>query len=92
MNKLRLIQTCCACPEQYDAFFGDQLVGYFRLRHGFFRADYVAVPERPTVYKSGTIGDGQFEDQERHLHLNRASRAILERHGCLSDGALVRSG
>lgn len=37
--RIRLVQTCQACPEQYDAFHGDELVGYLRLRGGCFRVD-----------------------------------------------------
>jgi hypothetical protein len=45
MNKLivngcTLVLTCAACPEQYDVFFEDFQIGYLRLRHGSFRADY----------------------------------------------------
>jgi plasmid stability protein len=31
---VRLVRTCFACPEQYDAFIGEEKVGYLRLRHG----------------------------------------------------------
>ncbi len=30
---VRLVQTCFACPEQYDAFIGEEKAGYLRLRH-----------------------------------------------------------
>ena len=33
---LKLVLTCGACPEQYDAFDGERQVGYLRLRHGHF--------------------------------------------------------
>jgi hypothetical protein len=38
---LTFVQTCPACPEQYDAVDETgQQVGYLRLRHGRFRVDY----------------------------------------------------
>ena len=40
MLEIKLIQTCGACPEQYDAFIGEEQVGYLRLRHGYFRWQY----------------------------------------------------
>lgn len=76
-QKLRLVQTCSACPEQYDVYLGDKEVAYFRLRHGFFRADVPAGGE--TVYSARTRGEGMFEDDERHAHLQAACRAVLEK-------------
>ena len=35
----KLVQTCGACPEQYDVYEGDEEVGYMRLRHGHFHAE-----------------------------------------------------
>jgi hypothetical protein len=72
--KLRLIKTCPACPEQYDVFNGDDLVGYMRLRHGYFRAE---CPVGNIVYEAYPAGDGVFEYNERHTHLNEASLAII---------------
>ena len=76
----RLIQTCCACPEQYDVFNDatGQQIGYLRLRHGHFRADY---PDcgGDTVYESRPRGDGFFEDDERQEELTKAVKALLHR-------------
>ena len=36
MSEIRLVQTCGACPEQYDAFIGERQVGYLRARWGHF--------------------------------------------------------
>ncbi len=75
--KLKLIQTCGACPEQYDVFTEDEMkVGYLRLRHGYFSARY---PNSSgiEVYGSETVGDGSFiSEEERKLHLKRAKKAI----------------
>lgn len=72
---LRLVKTCDACPEQYEAFCGQELVGYLRLRHGSFR---VECPDAggEIVYKADTKGDGRFTDAERPEHLNAALGAI----------------
>ncbi len=74
-EKLRLVQTCGACPEQYDVFRGEEKVGSLRLRHGHFRAECHSV----TVYESSPRGDGLFEEDEREFYLNAACFAILER-------------
>jgi hypothetical protein len=33
-DAIELRQTCEACPEQYDAYLGDNRIGYLRLRYG----------------------------------------------------------
>ena len=38
INGLIVIQTCGACPEQYDVFLGDKQIGYVRLRGGALRS------------------------------------------------------
>lgn len=57
----KLVQTCGACPEQYDVYLKDQpdqMVGYLRLRHGYFRAEHMG----QVVYDAYTKGDGIFEE------------------------------
>lgn len=78
-DELRLVMTCCACPEQYDVFLGDTQVGYLRLRHGEFRADYPDCGGE-TVYRASPKGDGRFEDDEREHFLQLALDALLLRH------------
>lgn len=73
---LTLVKTCFACPEQYDVFDGSKQVGYLRLRHGHFTADYPDSGGR-LVYEADTNGDGMFDFDERDYHLNRAKAAIL---------------
>jgi hypothetical protein len=81
---MRLVLTCGACPEQYDVFDDEgQRVGYFRLRHGHFRAHFGDV-DGPIIYESSTRGDGMFEDDEREVHSERAKDAI--RRQLLSEG------
>jgi len=72
MTKFRLVQTCGACPEQYDVYLGDREVGYMRLRHGYFYAECLG----ETVYEAHPRGDGIFEYEERDHYLNAACRAI----------------
>lgn len=73
-----LVMTCGACPEQYDVFDSDgNQVGYLRLRHGNFRADY---PEHSgeTVYKH-SFDDGWkgiFDDDERKFFLTESVKAL----------------
>ena len=77
-----LKMTCGACPEQYDVFDSDgKQVGYLRLRHGGFRADY---PDfgGDTVYRY-SFDDGWkgiFDDEEREKYLTEAVKAIHSHH------------
>lgn len=73
----RLERTCFACPEQYDVYAGDEIVAYFRLRHGSF---YASCPDvgGDVVYEANPEGDGIFEDTERMGYLFEAIRAVQE--------------
>jgi ABC-type Fe3+ transport system substrate-binding protein len=74
---LRLVQTCGACPEQYDVFDGDEQVGYMRLRHGGFTVSYPDVMGE-TVYSASPEGDGIFEPDERDHFIAEGLAAITE--------------
>jgi plasmid stability protein len=74
---VRLVRTCFACPEQYDAFIGEEKVGYLRLRHGHFRVECPDVWGE-MVYEASPKGDGIFDDDERVEHLQAAREAIAE--------------
>jgi hypothetical protein len=74
---IKLVMTCGACPEQYDAFLNGQRVGYLRLRHGYFTVDFPDV-DGETVYEAETIGDGCFDATEREHHMRCAIAAIEE--------------
>lgn len=79
-KELKLVQTCAACPEQYDVFYDGDLVGYMRLRHGTFRAECPG-PGGDLVYLSGVMGSdaGCFQnDDERKMNLEWAKIAISE--------------
>ena len=77
-DKVKLIQTCGACPEQYDLNIEDVNIGYLRLRHGYFYAEYV--PTSEIVYDAEPDGDGIFEEHERDKYLENAIYAILKKH------------
>lgn len=70
----KLVETCGACPEQYDVYRHGENVAYLRLRHGYF---YAEVPHGGTmVYEANPEGDGIFEPDERDHFLTEAVRAI----------------
>jgi len=76
--EVRLEKTCNACPEQYDAFIGDERVGYLRLRHGYFS---VSCPYHfgEVVFSSESCeGDGEFSEHEREGFLSLAKEAIAK--------------
>lgn len=75
-KRIKLVQTCGGCPEQYDAYIDGHQLGYLRLRHGSFRAEY----RGDVVFRGEPRGDGIFEYDERDLWLNRACQAILDAH------------
>lgn len=88
IDGFKLVCTSIACPEQYNVFDSSgKQVGYFRLRHGKFRAD---VPDcgGETVYTSRTKGDGTFAEEERDEELKRALAAMKSRIGPRQDGEL----
>lgn len=76
-DKYTLVQTCGACPEQYDLFdkASGKQVAYFRLRHGTFRVD---VPDcgGETIHVAHPKGDGCFDDDEREKCLLEALAAV----------------
>lgn len=67
-----------ACPEQYDVYKDNKQVGYLRLRHGWFRADYPQICHSggETIYQAWPKGDGAFENDEREYYLTEAINAI----------------
>ena len=78
----RLDLTCSACPEQYDVYAQDTVVGYLRLRHGVFTASIVEAGQiKNQVFSMHPEGDGLFEPDERLPALKQAIAAI-QRHFC----------
>ena len=84
IEEISLIQTCGACPEQYDAFVDGEQVGYLRLRHGAFTVEYPDVNGK-LIYEADPEGDGVFSDNEREYFLNKAKEEI---HKQLKEGEL----
>ena len=76
MKRVKLVCTCGACPEQYDVYIDGEEIGYMRLRHGWFYAEY----RGETVYEASPNGDGMFESDERDKYLNQACYFILAEH------------
>ena len=94
IDGLRFLQTCIACPEQYDVFVEDgELVGYVRLRHGRLRAEYVEGSHersnRETILEHlFNLDDARFDhlgvfpdDTTRDDFLRRIARKLNERKG-----------
>jgi hypothetical protein len=75
IGELRLVCTCGACPEQYDVFHGDKLVGYMRLRHGVFTVE-AGDACGELVFRGSPRGDGMFRDDERERWLKHGAYAI----------------
>lgn len=74
---VELRMTCGACPEQYDAFIGENLAGYFRLRHGCFTVQAHG-PGGPYVFEAEPKGDGVFDHDERDGYLRAGCDALSE--------------
>ena len=72
-----LRRTCRNCPELYEAYQNGQLVGYLRLRHGYFTAQ-LGGPDGPEVYEAQPEGDGIFDPEERDRYLSEACAALAE--------------
>lgn len=75
----KLIMTCEACPEQYDVYFENIQIGYFRLRHGRFSASYPN-SDGDVIFSASPEGDGIFEDHERFTYLKAAVAALVDKH------------
>lgn len=73
---VRLVRTCYACPQQYDAFIGQTQVAYLRLRHGRFTVESPDVGGA-LVYSGYPKGDGIFAADEEEFFLNEAVDSIL---------------
>lgn len=76
-GKITLTRTCFACPEQYDAFYGPNRIGYLRLRHGNFTVECPWVSGE-LVYEASPKGDGMFDVDEREYYLSIAKQKIME--------------
>jgi hypothetical protein len=75
---LRFVQTCSAAPEQYDVYWGEELVGYLRMRWGHFRVECPDVGGESVLDTEEPLGFAEFEDGEREYWLGQARTAILD--------------
>jgi hypothetical protein len=68
---LNFKKTCDACPEQYDVFKGDKMVGYVRLRWGVLSCCYPNYDGEEIYSKSfDDAWQGEFDDDnERNKYL-----------------------
>lgn len=73
--KFTLVETCYACPEQYDVYLDKKKVGYMRLRHGAFECRHLG-PEGGIVYREYPNGDGRFDYDERDYYITLALEAL----------------
>lgn len=76
-NYIKLVKTCDAYPEQYNAFYGGKQVGYLRVRHGVFQVFYPDANSEEVIFETQTIKDGEFDDNERVYCLEDAKKAII---------------
>lgn len=73
-----IVQTCGACPEQYDMLDKDaNIVGYFRLRHGTFTVEYPCAGGK-LLLRENPKGDGVFEYDERECYLTKAYLEVIK--------------
>lgn len=77
---IELIQTCEACPEQYDAMLNGEQVGYLRLRWGWFTVTCPDVGGKEVYEKRTGHGlAGMFENgAQRKKQLKKARKAIAK--------------
>ena len=73
---IRFVQTTFACPEQYEAFEGERLVGYLRLRHGDFSVRCPDVTGERVYEADLGKEDGFVDDDQRDRYLRLATEAI----------------
>ena len=74
-DKVKLVQTSGACPEQYNAYINGVEVGVLHLRDHYFHATF----HGKKVYDDHVEGDGLFNSNwERSEQLHRACERILE--------------
>ena len=97
--------TCSACPEQYDVYDDNNIVGYVRLRWGRLSCEYPDVGGEEIYYASvGDGWDGCFKnDSQRRMYLTKIADEIIKkigkenikmrflRHGELQDNEIVKA-
>lgn len=77
----KLVETCGACPEQYDlvSLLDNKQLAYFRLRWGTFRVDVPDVGGETIYSKCFDDGfKGSFREEEREEELIKAIKVVIE--------------
>lgn len=77
-KNISLVLTCNACPEQYDAYLNNELIGYLRLRYGCFSV-YYPNSGGEIIYHAYPKGDGIFDCNERDYFLNKAKIELIKK-------------
>lgn len=79
---LQFVETCFACPEQYDVFDENhKLVGYVRLRYGNLTCEYPDCGGELIYEHTFPTDDlkGSFEENERYNYLGLIAKLINEK-------------
>ena len=86
MREIEFVQTCPACPEQYDVYIDKIWVGYIRLRWGWLSCRYGINGRNPIkgkcliVHRFDDGYKGCFEVGERREWLYKCKMALLKRY------------
>lgn len=80
--KFYFVNTCYACPEQYDVYRDNgQICAYVRLRWGNLYAEYPSI-DGEVIYNThfSDNSKGNFDnDNERNHYLKEISEAIKDK-------------
>lgn len=80
--KFYFVNTCYACPEQYDVYRDNgQICAYVRLRWGNLYAEYPSI-DGEVIYNThfSDNSKGNFDnDNERDYYLKEISEAIKDK-------------
>jgi len=77
-NEITLVQTCWACPAQWDAFYNKKMVGYIRFGGGYVSVECPDVGGE-LVYSMQTEDRMQgmfYTDAEENAFLSKALDSI----------------
>ena len=91
MGKLIFVNTCLACPEQYDVIYehatGDEkYLAYVRLRHGHLRASDEPLEETFYSHQFEDTWKGGFDDnEERGKYLQEIANVLCDKFGYNKD-------
>lgn len=70
VGQYNFVQTCEACPEQYDVYSEGKKVGYVRLRFGCLTADYNNVEVYRHCFRNDEYKGCFDTNTERKIFLN----------------------